>query len=97
VYEFKGSHAIIDHLSRYGADYQVTLCIRVQVPRFRARKIYNAFLDLLDDQPAVSYTVQSEGRWWSRRQSHLIIAIGPNSALQTAIHLLECRHGVQGG
>lgn len=92
---FVGTNAIIAHLSKHPATKQTTLCSRITVPTYRARKVYRAFLALLDQQPDISYTTQSSGKWWRRRRHYLVIIMGRAGAIQTAIHLLEVRHGRQ--
>ncbi len=90
-----GTRAIIDHLARYKAHQLVALSITVVCPNYRSRAVYRGFLRLLDQQPLLTYTKQSSGKWWRRYRRHLVIAQGSNSALQAAFHQLQLRYGKQ--
>ena len=63
-----GTNALIAHLSRHPATMQATLCSRISVPNYRSRRVYRALLALLDQQPDITYTTQSSGKWWRRKR-----------------------------
>lgn len=87
-----GTHAIIDQLARYPARRLVTLAITVVCPKYSSRRVYRGFLRLLSQQPSLTYTTQTSGKWWYRSRRHLVIVHGTNSALQAAVHQFEVRY-----